>query len=198
MDIQMDTDPDPVSGTFRILSSRSRDATTILTVAVANRPLHKLALFCSPGTESLECNGDFSPVATGIYENSCMTGLPNLHDGFFDGVWLSADKSVRLFVRTVAGERSTIVLTDVEALNINGLRTGNIIFELVLIAPDKLTMEDMTQVYDLKPDEAEQARKLLSNARERSLSALEMNTSYGAEGKVLFRAMDAIPEHVLA
>ena len=93
---------------------------------------------------------------------------------------------------------STIVLTDVEALNINGLRAGNIIFGLVLIAPDKLTMEDMTQVYDLKPDEAEKARKLLSKAQERSLSALEMTTSYGAEGKVLFRAIDAIPEHVLA
>ena len=131
-------------------------------------------------------------------ENTSMTGLPNLHDGFFDGLWLSANKSVRLFVRTVAGERSTIVLTDVEALNINGLRAGNIIFGLVLIAPDKLTMEDMTQVYDLKPDEAEKARKLLSKAQERSLSALEMTTSYGAEGKVLFRAIDAIPEHVLA
>ena len=64
-----------------------------------------------------------------------MTGLPNLHNGFFDGLWLSANKSVRLFVRTVAGERSTTVLTDVEALNINGLRAGNIIFDLELIAP---------------------------------------------------------------
>jgi hypothetical protein len=127
-----------------------------------------------------------------------MTGLPNLHDGFFDGLWLSANKSVHLFVRTVAEECSTVVLTDIEALNINGLRAGNIIFELVLIAPDKLTMEDMTQVYDLKPDEAEKARKLLSNAQERSLSALEMNTSYGAKGKVLFRAMAVIPKHVLA
>jgi hypothetical protein len=115
-----------------------------------------------------------------------MTGLPNLHDGFFDGLWLSANKSVRLFVRTVAGERSTIVLTDVEALNINGLGAGNIIFELVLIAPDKLTMEEMTEVYDLKPNEEDKARKFLSKAKERSLSALEMSTSHGAEGKVLF------------
>jgi hypothetical protein len=146
----------------------------------------------------MSVNGDFSTVVTCIYENTCMTGLPNLHDGFFDGLWLSTNKSVRLFVRTVEGERSTIVLTDVEAMNITGLRTGNIIFELVLIAPDKLTSEDIAQVYDLKPDEAEQARKLLSKAQERRLSALEMNTSYGAEGKVLFRTMDAIPEHVLA
>ena len=126
-----------------------------------------------------------------------MTGLPDLHDGFFDGLWLSANKSVRLFVRTVTGERSTIVLTDVEALNINGLRAGNIIFDLEPIAPNKLTVEDMAQVYDSTPDEAEQARKLLGKAQEQSLSALEMSTSYGAEGRVLFRAMDVFPEHVL-
>lgn len=61
--------------------------------------------------------------------------LTDLHDGFFDGVWLSADRGARFFVRTVAGERSTIILTDIEALNICGLRAGNIIFDLVLIAP---------------------------------------------------------------
>ena len=126
-----------------------------------------------------------------------MIAIPDLHDGFFDGLWLSANKSVRLFVRSVAGEPSTIVLTDVEALNINGVRAGNIIFELVLIAPEKLTTEDMTQVSDLTPADEDKARKLLGEAKERSLSALEMSTSYGAEGKVLFRAIDAIPEHVL-
>ena len=78
-----------------------------------------------------------------------MTTLPNLHDGFFDGVWLSADKCARFFVRTVAGERSTIILTDVEALNICGLRAGNIIFDLVLIAPEKLTVQDIEQAFDL-------------------------------------------------
>jgi hypothetical protein len=40
-----------------------------------------------------------------------------------------------------------VLLTDVEALNINRLRAGNIIFELVLITPDKLRMEDITHVY---------------------------------------------------
>lgn len=37
-----------------------------------------------------------------------MTRLPNLHDGFFDGLWLSVDKQARLFVRTVEGERRTV------------------------------------------------------------------------------------------
>ena len=47
------------------------------------------------------------------------------------------------------GEQSTIHLTQVEALNVTGLRTGNIIFDIVLIGPDKLTLEDIKQVYDV-------------------------------------------------
>src|ERR1035437_9127379 len=88
-----------------------------------------------------------------------MTTLPNLHDGFFDGVWLSADKRARFFVRTVSGERSTIILSDVEALNICGLRAGNIIFDLVLIAPDKLTAKNIALAYDLKSGALEIGRQ---------------------------------------
>ena len=124
--------------------------------------------------------------------------LPDLHDGFFDGLWLSVDKCARFFVRTVAGERSTIILTDVEALNICGVRAGNIIFDLVLIAPDKLTVKDIEQAYDLKSGEVETARQLLRKAQERGLSALEINPSYGAEGTALFRAIATVPKHVLA
>lgn len=127
-----------------------------------------------------------------------MAILPNLHDGFFDGVWLSADKRARFFVRTVAGERSTIILSDVDALNICGLRAGNIIFDAVLIAPDKLTLKDIEQAYDLKSGEGEMARQLLGKAQEQGLSALEINPSYGAEGMVIFRAVAIVPEHVLA
>ena len=126
-----------------------------------------------------------------------MTTLPNLHDGFFDGVWLSADKQARLFVRSVSGEHSTIQLTDVEALNISSVKRGNIIFDVELIPPDKVTTEDIKQVYDLKDDQAEMARQLLAKAQQQNLSALEITSSYGAEGKVLFRTIDMFPQHVL-
>ena len=126
-----------------------------------------------------------------------MTTLPDLHDGFFDGVWLSADKRARFFVRTVAGECSTIILTEVEALNICGLRAGNIIFDLVLIAPDKLTVQHIEQAYDLKSGDVEMTRRLLGKAQERGLSALEVNPSYGAEGTAIFQAVATVPEHVL-
>ena len=127
-----------------------------------------------------------------------MSTLPNLHDGFLDGVWLSAEKGARFFVRTVAGERSTIILTDIAALNICGLRAGNIIFDLVLIAPDKLTVKDIEQAYDLKSGDIEMARQLLVKAQEQGLSGLEINPSSGAEGTAIFRDVATVPEHVLA
>jgi len=127
-----------------------------------------------------------------------MTSLPNLHDGFFDGLWLSGDKQVYLFVRTVEGERSTIHLTEAEALNISGLRAGNIIFDVVLIPPDKLTIEDMNQVYDLKDSETESARQLLVKAQQQGLFALEINSSYGPQGMVLCVSISTLLGHVLA
>jgi len=138
-------------------------------------------------------NRDVSTVDKVVYENKGMTTLPNLHDGFFDGVWRSADKRARFFVRTLMGERSTIILTDVEALNIRGLGAGNIIFD-----PDSLTVENIEQAYDLKRGDVEMARQLLGKAKERGLSALEINPSYGAEGTAIFRSAAIEPEHVLA
>jgi len=126
-----------------------------------------------------------------------MTTLPNLHDGFFDGVWLSADKRARFFVRTVAGERSTAILTGVEALNICGLRAGNIMFDLALVAPDKLTVQDIQHAYDLKSGDLEMARRLLSKAQEQGFFGIQINPSYGAEGTAIFRAVATAPEHVL-
>jgi hypothetical protein len=124
-----------------------------------------------------------------------MTNLPDLHDGFFDGVWVSADKGARFFVRTTTEEPFTIVLAGVEALNITDLRAGNIIFDLVLVPSDKLTVKHIEQAYALS--DGEKSRRLFSNAQEQGLSVLEINSSYGAEGTVLFRAVSTVREHVL-
>jgi hypothetical protein len=45
---------------------------------------------------------------------------------------------VHLFLRTYAGERSTVVLKDVERMRASNLLQENILFDLVLIQPDKL------------------------------------------------------------
>lgn len=89
-------------------------------------------------------------------------------------------------------------MTDVEALNICGLRGGNIILDLVLIAPDKLTVKDIEQAYDLKSGEDRKASQLLRKAQEQGLFGLEINPSYGAEGTAIFRAVATVQEHVLS
>lgn len=126
---------------------------------------------------------------------SAMDGLPDIHDGFFDGLWISGDKGVHLFLRTYAGERSTVVLKDVERMNVSNFRQGNILFDIVLVRPDKLTIALIQQLY--QPSQAETAHDLLTKAQQRGLSALVINPSYGAESVVLFRVAKIVPNHVL-
>ena len=124
-----------------------------------------------------------------------MDGLPDMHDGFFDGLWTSENKSVHLFLRTETGERSTIVLKDVERMNVSNFKAGNIILDVVLVDSDVLTVEHIEQVYELS--EPEKVQQLLKKARERGLSSLEVNPSYGADCIVLFRTAQILSGHVL-
>jgi len=126
-----------------------------------------------------------------------MDALPDIHDGFLDGLWTSENKSVYLFLRTVAGERSTIGLKDVERMNVTNFMEGNILFDVVLVEPGKLTIELIEHVYRLQPAQAEMANQLLKKAHQRGLSALLINPSYGAEGIILFRVAETFPNHVL-
>jgi len=130
-------------------------------------------------------------------EYADMDGLPDLHDGFLDGVWMSEEKRVHLFVRTHAGQPSTVVLKDVERLNVPNLRQGNVVFDVVVIAPDKLSASQIAEMYQINAAETDLILRLLAKARERGLLALEITPSYGAEGIVLFGALEIMPGHVL-
>ena len=121
--------------------------------------------------------------------------IPNLHDGYFDGVWLSESKDARLFVRSVTGERSTIVLSGVEAMNIRNLRAGNIILDLVLVSHDALTAEHLAEAHDLQGTHRAKADELRDRARQQRLSAIEVNPSYGAQGIVIFRTGEIVSGH---
>ena len=125
-----------------------------------------------------------------------MIALPNFHDGFFDGLWTSENKIVHLFLRTSNRERSTIVLSDVERLNITNFMAGNIILDVVVVTSDKLTIADIEQLYQIQPTQEELTQQLLK-AQERGLLTLEISPSYGAECAVLFREAEILPNHVL-
>src|SRR5579864_6838161 len=121
----------------------------------------------------------FQQLSLQVYENMVMIALPNFHDGFFDGLWTSENKGAHLFLRTSTGERSTIVLNEVERLSTSNFREGNIILDIVLVEPEKLTTAHIEQLYQLQPTEAELAQQLLGKAQRRGLLALEISSSYG-------------------
>ena len=106
---------------------------------------------------------------------------------------------MRLFLRTEDGQCSTVVLTDVGALNTSNFMAGNIIFGVVLVKPEELTIVHIEQLYLLEPAEAGEAiaQKLLRNAQQQCLSVLEITPTYGAACAVLFRTWEILPNHVL-
>ena len=126
-----------------------------------------------------------------------MEDLPDTHDGFFDGLWISENKSAYLFLQTPTGQRLTIVLNGVERMKVSNFMAGNIILDVVVVESDKVTIELIEQVYELQPAETELAHQLLSKAQQRGLSVLEINPSYGAECVALFRSAEIHSDHVL-
>jgi hypothetical protein len=115
--------------------------------------------------------------------------IPNFHDGHFDGLRISPNKLVNLFLKTQDGQSLTLVLQDVDAMTISEIKQGNIIFDLVFRSAEELTSSDMAELYDVDVD-APQATDLLRAKREEGFQLLEINASYGAQGSVLFRTFE--------
>jgi hypothetical protein len=102
---------------------------------------------------------------------------------------------VHLFLRTDTGERSTIVLKDVERMNVLNVKAGNIIFGVVLVDSGKLTLQHIERLYETS--DTDKLKQILQTARQRQLSVLELTASYGAEGTVLFVSAEILSGHVL-
>jgi hypothetical protein len=124
-----------------------------------------------------------------------MDNLPDMHDGFFDGLWTSENKSAYLFLRTDTGGRSTLVLKDVERIEVSNFKGGNIILDVVFIDSGELTIEHIQQLY--KFSDSGKAQQFLKEVQERGLRVLEVNPSYGADCTALFRTAEILPGHVL-
>ena len=125
-----------------------------------------------------------------------MLDLPNLHDGFFDGVWLSERDSARLFFRTEQGQRLTIALEGLDSMKVTNLWAGNIIFEVVYVRPEQLKAEHVRDaLYD--GAQAEIVENLLIKAKKSGLSALQVTPSYGAECTFVFKEASLLPSHVI-
>jgi hypothetical protein len=124
-----------------------------------------------------------------------MSDIPNFHDGFFDGFWLGDGGCVRLFVRTQAGERFTIVLSSVAAMKLSNVKAGNIMFDVVITPPEDVATADVGDVYDITRAMEVEQRRL--QAHEKHLSLLTISSSYGADGLLLFATAEVVPNHIL-
>jgi hypothetical protein len=117
--------------------------------------------------------------------------IPGFHDGFFDGVRISAEGTVHLFIRTADNKQFEIVLGGVKALKLSNIREGNIILDVGLVDTDQLTASHIASVYEISDvGKDAQITNLLTSARRSSLKMLQLRSSYGAEGVVLCRSAD--------
>jgi hypothetical protein len=58
--------------------------------------------------------------------------IPDFHDGFLDGVFVSGSQAA-ILLRTLEGQKFKLVLRDVERLHVENFREGNIVFSMDLL-----------------------------------------------------------------
>ena len=107
-----------------------------------------------------------------------MDNQPSFHDGVLDGLLTSQSGPVRVFLRTVRGEKFTLLLEDVLMLTLNEFREGNIIFGVDFLDPSQL---DPSAVGDCD------LAAWIEKAREKQLRALQISASYGGTLVAMFR-----------
>ncbi len=112
--------------------------------------------------------------------------IPNFHDGNFDGIWIRPQKEAHLYLRNVDRVEFVLVLDGVERVAINNFSAGNIILDLIARPASQITEADIAILYGVAVEDP-QTQKLLQSAQASNLQVLEINSSYGADGLVLFR-----------
>jgi len=117
--------------------------------------------------------------------------IPNFHDGYFDGLRITGEKTVHLYARTVDQVRFTMTLRGVKTLRICNIRQGNIIFDFSVLDASQLTashIEALDEFSDVARDE--RIARALTSAQDAHLKFLDITASYGAEGAALFESIE--------
>ncbi len=115
-----------------------------------------------------------------------MKEYAEFHDGSFEGLWIDG-KSVHIFLATEKRERFVFVAEGVAELAVGGVRSGNIVFDVLTRGPEEILPQDIQILYVLQPDSTGEAQcaSLLENARLQEWKILEINPSYGASCLIL-------------
>jgi len=115
-----------------------------------------------------------------------MEQYAGFHDGSFDGLWIDG-KSVHIFLVTERRELFVFVAEGVAELAVDGVRSGNIVFDVLTRGPEEILPQDIQILYVLQPDSTGEAQcaSLLEKARLQEWKILEINPSCGASCLIL-------------
>jgi len=122
-----------------------------------------------------------------------MKKYAQFHDGFFEGFRIDGT-TVHVYLSTLEKERFTAVADGVVALDANGFRAGNIIFDVVVRDYEEVTSRDIEALFDLGegPAGEDQRMRQLDNAKREKLSLLEIGPSYGGAFMVLAQSVNLL------
>lgn len=123
--------------------------------------------------------------------------FPNFHDGFVDGL-LTSGRETSVFLRTVNGEKFTVVLHGVENLVLNDFRQGNIILSVDWLDPVEIhdsSIRDFSHLNDEAMTDAVRER-WIEETKGKKLLAVEIMPSYGANLVAIFHGREIKRGHV--
>ena len=122
-----------------------------------------------------------------------MNEYADFHDGSFEGLWIDG-KTAHIFLANYLNERFVVVASEVAALSVEGVRSGNIILDVLIRDPQDADTADIRALYSIAtgPDEELQVNRCLERVRLQQLKLLEINPSYGASGLVLAASFELL------
>jgi len=123
-----------------------------------------------------------------------MLSYNQFHDGFFDGLLIRQD-SVDVFLTTYQKEGFCLLAAGVVALAADGLRAGNIIFDVECRSASEFTLNDIREVYrlDMSPQDDTHAQNALAKAERERLSMLTIGPTYGGGCLILAKSFSLVP-----
>jgi len=116
----------------------------------------------------------------------------NFHDGSIDGL-ISFNKEARLFLRTAAQKKFTLVLRNVDALVARNFRQGDVILEVEIVQPAEL---DVVDIRDLNQRIDEDMKTFPLNdwrttTQQQGLEAVVISPSYGCTLVATFKSTNS-------
>jgi hypothetical protein len=120
-----------------------------------------------------------------------MREYGEFHDGWFEGLWIDA-KTTHVFLSTKERERFVFVADGVAEQAIDGIKSGNIIFEVLIRDTEEVFLRDIQCLYALRTVSTGeiQGANLLEKARLQGWKILEINPSYGANCLILANSFE--------